>query len=638
MSAMATETLVTFLFECPARARTIELLGSWDNFTKPYHLQRDRRRGHGIWSGCYTFQDIICDGDLDNLGQKRTGALKMGGTYWYYYKVDDEESHNPSEPTTTSCPLLPGQKLNVLEVPLEARSRSSSEESGAFTRNPQDKFLTPVPPKPMPSPRLGDFCKEKYSVPMQNYGPPRSATLPPTSHPSPANLKQHARSASTSPSMSSTAVFSDFKGLKEKLTQKKAAHARSSSARDLEIGAPTLISTTAEEMNLIPLAALQPLPTSPYSIESEASSSFVTPATANLRAFSPLRSHPVKDVEIASVTRPRSRSYTAEATTQQILLKPILNRVQSAETQRPAVSHNEPWTDSPKPSYLQNNDTSPGFMLAPAPAPPLQRPSIPSTISARPTSSHGGNRSSTLRKAPLDKDKKLPPLPRFLVPAPLFACNEALSPKPSLHSESEVEEKPQSSEPEEQTQHVHDSPTPPTDWNSHFSLWSSDSLSSGSPTVDDDAVNSPTLSALTSEFSDWESPKKLSGRFSGDSFTTSPGRKAAAVYQHDGDLDAEPPASDVIPAPKLDSIRLSSFEPGLFLDIQYEESGPRRQAACFGFGFQGYKLPEDETNSKGTLTQSSLQSGPQIQHNRGSSASGFAKLMDEFGFLGESVV
>lgn len=555
--------------------------------------------------------------------------------------MDDEDSHNPSEPTTTTCPLLPGQKLNVLEVPVETRSRSSSEVPGTFTRNPQDKFLTPMPPKPMPSPQLGDFCKEPYAVTMQAYSAPRSATLPSSGQLSASTLKRHARSASTSPQMSSTAVFCDFKGLKEKFAQKRAVHSRSHSARDLEIGAPTLISTTAEDMNLVPLAALQPLPASPYAITPPSPPSLVAPTSANRREFSPLGSHPVNKMDIAAsrnqtkhVTRPRSRSHTAETTTQKILPKP--NRAQSADAQNPRLFPTEPRMTSPKHSKLLHQEK----MHRSTPAPTLQRPTISleaPSADARPTSSYGGVRSPSLRKAPLDRDKKLPPLPRFLVPAPLFACNsEALSPKPSLQPEPEPGKDSQDSEPEEQE--AENSTAQPKEWNSHFSLWSTDSVSSASPTVDDDVVNSPTLSALTSDFSDFESPRKHSERFPGQSNASSPDRASATDSQHGIDEVSESFDSHFSRPPQLDSIRLSSFGPSLFLDLQYEEAGPRRQAACFGYGFQGYKLPEDETTSKATLTQSSLQSAPQIQQGPDSPVSQFETLMDDFGFLGESVV
>lgn len=63
--------------------RSVKLLGSWDNFSKPYTMERDKRVGPGHWKGCYTFTDIMGDGPGDNP-QWRTGGLKMGATYWYY--------------------------------------------------------------------------------------------------------------------------------------------------------------------------------------------------------------------------------------------------------------------------------------------------------------------------------------------------------------------------------------------------------------------------------------------------------------------------------------------------------------------------------------------------------------------------
>ena len=58
------------------------------------------------------------------------------------------------QPSTTACPLLPGQQVNVLEVPVLARSTdetwnsepTSCLSSFQFTLNPKDKFLTPTPP------------------------------------------------------------------------------------------------------------------------------------------------------------------------------------------------------------------------------------------------------------------------------------------------------------------------------------------------------------------------------------------------------------------------------------------------------------------------------------------------------------
>ncbi|KAF2678062.1 hypothetical protein K458DRAFT_143652 [Lentithecium fluviatile CBS 122367] len=645
-------TLVTFLFDLPAAARTVELLGSWDNFTKPYPLKHDRRRGHGTWSGCYTFDDIICDGDLDNINGKRTGALKMGGTYWYYYNVDGEERHNPSEPSTTVCPLLPGQRLNVLEVPRESRSRSSSESSDNFTRNPRDKFLTPVPPKPLPSPRLGDLCKESYAVPMHHVRGPRSATYPSSGQSLSPGYARHARSVSTSPQMASPALFSDFKGLKEKLAQKRSASStrtRSRSVRELEIGAPTLISTTAEEVNLVPLSSLQPPPRSAPMRAPVRSPSFSPPVTARLREFSPLGSHPVdpeKDLHLAApmdekrqVGRPRSRSELPKVTATEFATKSTVVRANSSETRRTKVFSNEPWIQSPRfpqrSSYTEEQMTE-----AATPAPVLERPSFslePPSLDARPTSSHGGNQSAGLRQSAVDKNKELPPLPRYIVPAPLFACSSASS-SPTL-----------SHDPENQTENEdEDADTNRnSESNSHFSVWSTESITYSSPTSDDEAIHSPTFSSLTSSCSELGSPTRLSARFSISDYMHSPDRDSAAIDEEgDGVLDEEVHSSHLSAnPPRLDELRISAFGSGLFdLDVRHGGSGSRgsrgsrRQVACFGLGFQGYKLPEDESTSKVTITEPKLRLEPSFKHDRDSSVSQAETLVNEFGFLGESVL
>jgi hypothetical protein len=46
-------------------------------------MERDVRRSRAQWRGCYSFEDIICDGD-GGSSPKRTGGLKMGSTYYYY--------------------------------------------------------------------------------------------------------------------------------------------------------------------------------------------------------------------------------------------------------------------------------------------------------------------------------------------------------------------------------------------------------------------------------------------------------------------------------------------------------------------------------------------------------------------------
>ncbi|KAJ5131356.1 uncharacterized protein N7515_007395 [Penicillium bovifimosum] len=158
---MISETLMTFLLITKPEVRSVKLLGSWDNFSKKYVMERDKRVGPGHWRGCHTFTDMMGDGP--DKTQWRTGGLKMGGTYWYYYLLDDDiEYYNEREPTTTKCPLLPGQPVNVLNVPIilpdsraHGRSASASSQNSEHVRtmNPEDKFMNPRKPPPQPQPQ-----------------------------------------------------------------------------------------------------------------------------------------------------------------------------------------------------------------------------------------------------------------------------------------------------------------------------------------------------------------------------------------------------------------------------------------------------------------------------------------------------
>ncbi|KAJ5615070.1 hypothetical protein N7537_000184 [Penicillium hordei] len=155
---MISTTLMTFLLITKPEVRSVKLLGSWDNFSKQYAMERDTRVGPGHWRGCHTFTDIIGDGP--DKTQWRTGGLKMGGTYWYYYLLDNDiEYYNEAEPMTTMCPLLPGQPMNVLNVPIilpdsraHGRSASGCSQRSEYLRtmNPEDKFMNPRKPPPQP--------------------------------------------------------------------------------------------------------------------------------------------------------------------------------------------------------------------------------------------------------------------------------------------------------------------------------------------------------------------------------------------------------------------------------------------------------------------------------------------------------
>lgn len=124
-------------------------------------MERDKRMGVGHWRGCHTFTNIAYDGSLNNSASVRSGGLKMGCTYWYYYLLDDDVEHyNEAEPMTTHCPFLPGQPVNVVQIPIVLpdttsthTSRSPNVQRPQQTMNPEDKFMNPREP-PKPKPRL----------------------------------------------------------------------------------------------------------------------------------------------------------------------------------------------------------------------------------------------------------------------------------------------------------------------------------------------------------------------------------------------------------------------------------------------------------------------------------------------------
>ncbi|KAJ5614654.1 hypothetical protein N7528_008308 [Penicillium herquei] len=219
---MISTTLMTFLLKTNPDVRSVKLLGSWDNFSKPYAMERDKRVGPGHWKGCHTFTDIMGDGSDQN--QWRSGGLKMGATYWYYYLLnDDVEFYSEAEPVTTKCPLLPGQPLNVLNVPIilpdsrsHGRSNSGSSQKEAYrTMNPADKYMNPrKPPKP-------NLARLQTSIPEPDHlssSPPKRSPFGGMIHrsisqPNSATRRHHKEERSASPPRGL--------GLRHALTQKR---------------------------------------------------------------------------------------------------------------------------------------------------------------------------------------------------------------------------------------------------------------------------------------------------------------------------------------------------------------------------------------------------------------------------------
>lgn len=143
-------------------------------------MERDSRRDRRQWRGCYVFKDVIYDGERPG-SSRRNGGLKMGQPYYYYvswwlvvvgcftlvrallstntdqYELDGcVETHDPSVPTTTACPYLPGQTVNMMWVPTEKSDRKRSASLSSVRRedfktmSPQDKYSTPRPAPSVP--------------------------------------------------------------------------------------------------------------------------------------------------------------------------------------------------------------------------------------------------------------------------------------------------------------------------------------------------------------------------------------------------------------------------------------------------------------------------------------------------------
>ena len=183
---MDPETLVSFAFRAPQHVRTVELLGSWDNFSRPYAMYHDKRRGHGFYTGCFQFENIIFDGSQIDWTKPRSGGLKQGGTYWYYFRLDDGmEAYDDLRECTTECPLMPGQVVNIIHVPREVpespllrRSASVnlvgtlSQLSSLQTMNPQAKYKAPIPP---PVSKVHERCISDFALNGRLERQPRSS-------------------------------------------------------------------------------------------------------------------------------------------------------------------------------------------------------------------------------------------------------------------------------------------------------------------------------------------------------------------------------------------------------------------------------------------------------------------------------
>jgi len=110
---------LSFALRTSSGVKTVHLLGSWDNYAGQLPLSKDKSSSKsGSWKGTFRFQGA---------------TLEPGQRYWYYYIIDGYHvSHDPGQSSTTEPTT--GRVLNILDVPAEKSSKSSSSHSKSSSR------------------------------------------------------------------------------------------------------------------------------------------------------------------------------------------------------------------------------------------------------------------------------------------------------------------------------------------------------------------------------------------------------------------------------------------------------------------------------------------------------------------------
>lgn len=128
-------TQLSFTLRTSGGAKTVHLLGSWDNYQGQLPLSKDSAK-KGAWKGTFRFQ---------------SSTLTQGQRYWYYYIIDGYQvSHDPAQAFTTEPTT--GRALNILDVPLSivtsGRANRSSREVPRGRPLSVSKIQHPSPVKP----------------------------------------------------------------------------------------------------------------------------------------------------------------------------------------------------------------------------------------------------------------------------------------------------------------------------------------------------------------------------------------------------------------------------------------------------------------------------------------------------------
>ncbi|KAI9818613.1 MAG: hypothetical protein M1832_004386 [Thelocarpon impressellum] len=604
----ASTTLTTFMLETSPQTRSVHLVGSWDGFSRPYPMEMDPRKGKGHWRGCHRFENIICDGDLNTRAEARNGGLKMGGRYWYYYRLDgDVDHHDPAEPSTSFSPVLPGQPVNVLEVPVElaqgrTRGRSSSG-SVVFaplvaerTMDPLDKYVSP---RAAPVPRLPRLATSPASLHRS-----RAGSSPASSAPSPLSD----RSRSSSPASSATGSLgrlmsfgrkgshseptsacgptSKVAGLREAISCRTAVEGRRGrvgtarkdrAAREtpMDIGSPSLVDCSDPDLHCIPLSAI-------------AANSLPGRSAGVARASSPLRRY------IAE--RPREPSPLGQAPPSDDASH-ARRLKQYAEACAVARSRS---VRSREPSPLRQ-------------ATPSERVvAVPDEIAELADDEDDDfNFRSAHDEPELDDEpytRGLSPPPSRREPMSLDAMMEDVAPAATAPA-------PPSPSPAASAPTV-----------SHFSAFTS-TTASGSPT---DTASSCASSPSLSYYNGSPGARSLY-RLSAETCATSTGHSVRiASDSPDADADADAWArSGELEAPS-DALSMS-------MNMSMSKSASKRNAAFFGPSTFKYSVPDGGQQSGATLLAAAAALRTTVVDQQSARSSAVAGLFDDLGYLGEVI-
>lgn len=541
------------------------------------------------------------------------------------YKLDGErEFYDTTKPSTTACPLLPGQRMNVLEVPFEMRSRSSSAgsvSSNTHTMDPADKYRNPRPPPLTPGgkfPRL-DTTPEalrgrKFHRSVSPLAPQARAPFsagPHREHRSRSPLPgRKVQSAGSSPVAALRSAFSLIKGSREESrpvsrgndvrpVSRGGDRGRTSvrsSRREFEISSPVLISRTDADRPCVPVQRGR---------ASRSSSGSRMPARPG--ELSPLRSHPVDPIAdlpfayqtIGTVgelpTIPDCDESLSEADDNGLFTLDNYSSRTSAESRysfKSMESHGRSRSLSTgrvrEPSPLRHcilvddevdipddireaeHEDDAGSSVPEEETTSQPQQSSPNFSRPRPFTRQEVAASPIINLAVLNKD--LPDLPSYLIPEPLrIRTRETPAETPTPEAEEEPESR------------------------SHFSVWSTTSVTMASFSSDDGLVSSPTYSSLTESSSGALTPPRFSHNDILDYYSL--------------DLDHHDPDGQQERAPTEATPRVAHATEAL-AHAHTDFNGIRRPSTSASLSFdhlpgrfQGYSLPASDAASSATLTK-----------------------------------